>query len=54
MECVTSGDWRMGVAMVDSVGDRLRNVMQSVGIISATGRIAVCYTGISHLQDLGL
>ena len=41
----------MGVAMADSVGDRLHNVMHSMGTDSATGRITVCYTGIKRRLD---
>ena len=38
-------DWKIDVAMVDSMGDPLHNVMYSIGTDSVTGSITVCYTG---------
>ena len=41
---VVGTDWKMGVAVADSIGDRLHNVMHSVGTDLAMGWITVCYT----------
>ena len=38
-------DWKIDMAMVDSMGDPLYNVMHSIGTDSDTGRNTVCYTG---------
>ena len=38
-------DWKIDVAMVDSLGDPLDNVMHSMGTDSVTGWNTVCYTG---------
>ena len=39
-------DWKIDVAMVDSMGDPLHNVMHSVGTDSVMGWNTVCYTGL--------
>ena len=38
-------DWKIDVAMVDSMGDPLHNVMHSMGTDSVMGWNTVCYTG---------
>ena len=37
-------DWKIDVAMVDSMGDPLHNAMHSIGTDSVTGWNTVCYT----------
>ena len=37
-------DWKIDVAMVDSMGDPLHNVMHSMGTDSVMGWNTVCYT----------
>ena len=39
-------DWKIDVAMVDSMGDPLHNVMHSMGTESIMGWNTVCYTGM--------
>ena len=51
IECTTwETEWKMGVVMADSMGDRLHNIMYSMGTDCPTGRITVCYygTGQAH------
>ena len=38
-------DCEIGVAMIDSMGDPLHNVIHSMGTDSLTGWNTVCYTG---------
>ena len=38
-------DWKIDVAMVDSMGDPLHNVMHSMGTDSVMGWNTGCYTG---------
>ena len=38
-------DWKIDVAMVDSMGDALHNVMHSMGTDLVMGWQTVCYTG---------
>ena len=38
-------DWKIDMAMVDSMGDPLNNVMYSLGTDSVMGWNIVCYTG---------
>ena len=39
-------DWKIDVAMVESMGDPLLNVMHSMGTDSVTGWNTVCFTNI--------
>ena len=45
-------DWKIDMAMVDSIGDPLHNIMHSMGTDSVTGWNTVCYTGIDVLTAL--
>ena len=38
-------DWKTDMAMVNSMGDPLHNIMCSMGTNSVTGWNTVCYTG---------
>ena len=39
-------DWKIDMAMVDSMGDPLHNVMYSMGTDSVTARNTVGYSGM--------
>ena len=44
-------DWKIDVAMVDSMGDPLHNVMHSMGTNSVMRWNTVCYTGTGVFHD---
>ena len=52
IECTTGGtELKMGVAMADSIGDQLYNVIHSMGMDSPMGQITVCYSVPSFIPS---
>ena len=45
-------DWKIDVAIVDSIGDLLHNVMHSMGTDVVMGWSTGCYTGVRVLGSL--
>ena len=44
-------DWKIDVAMINSIGDPLHNVMHSMGTDLVTGWNTLCYTRFNSITE---